>query len=342
MGAEIIASMGFRAVVLVHKEFLLRQWINAFKMVAPDLVVSVAGKGKAKDWRKADVCIAMIQTLLSEKFQAKIGPEFWERWGVVCGDEIHRYGSVHWSKCLTMFSAPYRIGLTATPRRKDGTANVFKWHIGPVLAVGNGAMLVPKVKRVVFDGPYKIPKWVRGPDIVVEDDNGNKKRIPGKIEMVKFDNVLVARKERNALIVNQISRAVAVDRNILVLTSRREHAAELMRMTGAVCNGATLRLYLGGMKKVEYEDAEENADVIFATYSMAQEGLDIPRIDVLVMGTPRGDVEQAVGRVLRDHPFKPDPVVVDIVDSDMLECVNMYNNSRLRAYKKYGSNIDRF
>ena len=48
---------------------------------------------------------------------------------------------------------------------------------------------------------------------------------------------------------------------------------------------------------------------------MAKEGLDIPRLDTLVMATPKGDIVQASGRVQRKHSEKRVPLIVDIVDT---------------------------
>jgi hypothetical protein len=62
-------------------------------------------------------------------------------------------------------------------------------------------------------------------------------------------------------------------------------------------------------------DAASKHTIIVATYSMAQEGLDIPVLDTLVMTTPHSDVTQAVGRIMRETPGKVNaPLIIDIVD----------------------------
>ena len=75
----------------------------------------------------------------------------------------------------------------------------------------------------------------------------------------------------------------------------------------------TTSFYIGGMKMQKLKISEE-AQVIFATYSMAAEALDIPELNTLFMVTPRREIEQAVGRILRQKN-KNEPVVMDIVDS---------------------------
>ena len=57
----------------------------------------------------------------------------------------------------------------------------------------------------------------------------------------------------------------------------------------------------------------ETKKVIIATYSMAAEALDIKTLTTLIMATPKTDIEQSVGRILREKHSQP--IVVDIIDS---------------------------
>ena len=70
-------------------------------------------------------------------------------------------------------------------------------------------------------------------------------------------------------------------------------------------------LYLGGMKEPALKESESKK-IILATYSMASEGLDIKSLSKLLMATPKSDVCQSVGRILRsDHN---NPKVIDVID----------------------------
>lgn len=70
-------------------------------------------------------------------------------------------------------------------------------------------------------------------------------------------------------------------------------------------------------KKKRKRERRRQARVIFATWQFAAEGLDIPALDTLFMVTPMSDVEQAVGRILRPHEGKKEPVVVDMRDDNV-------------------------
>ena len=66
------------------------------------------------------------------------------------------------------------------------------------------------------------------------------------------------------------------------------------------------------MKEVALKETETK-QVIIATYSMAAEALDIKTLTTLIMATPKTDIEQAVGRILRTKHTQP--IVVDIIDN---------------------------
>ena len=87
--------------------------------------------------------------------------------------------------------------------------------------------------------------------------------------------------------------------------------------------------YIGGMKQSELEKTESK-QIVIATYAMAAEALDIKTLSILLMATPKTDITQSVGRILR---MKHDnPLVIDIVDSH--ECFQNQFNTRKRFYKK--------
>jgi len=56
----------------------------------------------------------------------------------------------------------------------------------------------------------------------------------------------------------------------------------------------------------------ENKQIVIATYSMASEGLDIKTLTTLILATPKTDVEQAVGRIMRIKHEQP--LIIDIID----------------------------
>lgn len=68
------------------------------------------------------------------------------------------------------------------------------------------------------------------------------------------------------------------------------------------------------MKADELAESETKS-LIIGTFTLAHEGLDIPALDTLILATPKSDIVQAVGRILRETPGKTNhPLVMDVVD----------------------------
>jgi superfamily II DNA or RNA helicase len=83
------------------------------------------------------------------------------------------------------------------------------------------------------------------------------------------------------------------------------------------------------MKEAALKESE-GRKVIIATYSMAAEALDIKTLTTLIMATPKTDIEQAVGRILRDKHASP--LVIDIIDGQSI-FLNQWKK-RKAFYKK--------
>ena len=97
---------------------------------------------------------------------------------------------------------------------------------------------------------------------------------------------------------------------------------------------ASVGYYIGGMKAVDLE-ISETKKVIIATYAMAEEALDIKTLSTLIMATPKTDVRQAVGRILRQKHKQA--LVIDIVDPhDLFQRQWL---KRKRYYKKQNYKI---
>ena len=99
---------------------------------------------------------------------------------------------------------------------------------------------------------------------------------------------------------------------IIVLAQYRSVLKELykrIQSTGLT----TVGYYVGGMKQEDL-DISKTKQILLATYSMASEGLDVATLSTLVFATPRTDIKQSVGRILRQKHAR-NPIVVDVVDS---------------------------
>jgi superfamily II DNA or RNA helicase len=94
--------------------------------------------------------------------------------------------------------------------------------------------------------------------------------------------------------------------------------------------------YVGGMKEQKLAIAEK-ADILFGTYDMAQEGLDIPTLNTILYSTGRSDVVQSTGRITRLADYEIPPEVIDIVDQ--LSTFINKGEKREKFYKSAAFNI---
>ncbi len=239
---------------------------------------------------------------------------------MVVTDEVHRFSAPLWSKAIARFGAAYRLGLTATPERSDGLQSVFLNAIGPIAYEIKGNLLQPSVYFRKTRATY-LPNSFRQYD--------------GQPSTAKLINLIAGDDDRNTRIVDSVETSIRARRTPLVLVDRRSQAATLQHILSGRLPDSKVCLYLGGMKKSDREFAEKEADCIIGTYSMAQEGLDIPRLDTLFLASPKTNVAQAIGRILRPSPGKKDPFVIDFVDEDVFILRNYYKK-RLRYYEAEG------
>jgi hypothetical protein len=138
------------------------------------------------------------------------------------------------------------------------------------------------------------------------------------------------------VLVDVLSKAKAKDQRIQVMMLA--HNKNILKyMYDAIEHRGigTVGYYVGGMKEKDLKESESK-EIVIATYAMAEEALDIKTLTTLFMMTPKTDVTQAVGRILRvkhDHPL-----VIDIVDTHDTFKRQWYKRRTL--YKKADYRVD--
>lgn len=205
----------------------------------------------------------------------------------------HHVGASTFSRAMFGLCAKRVLGLSATPNRKDGLSRVVTWFAGPVAFQVKREHQASTEVRVVR---YDCPAFRQPPPV-------NRR---GDICFATMITRLVTNDDRTDAVVREAVALAAAGRHVLVLSHRREHCFDVVARVGRL--GVDAAAYVGGVKEVP------DTRVIAATYALASEGFDLPRLDALVLATPASDVEQAVGRVMRGNSPKG-AVVVDVVDA---------------------------
>jgi superfamily II DNA or RNA helicase len=318
MGLEILRRLGRRTLVLVHKEFLVEQWIDRAKVFLPGAKVGVWQRDSVPT-DKFDIVIGMVQSIVNPR--RTYPEEMYNQFGVIIIDETHRYAAPLWQEAISRFPASYRVGLTATPERKDQLHGVFFAHIGPIVYRMEGHSTLPLIWRISL--PTMIPPHLY------------KMWNSSDVNTSKLTTLISKEESRTNTIVDYAYRASTRGRKVLVLSERVAHVKEMHELLESrVTEGIKVGVYIGGLNSKQ-RDIASTADIICGTYAMAQEGLDIPRLDTLLLATPKTSITQSVGRILRECEGKKPPVVVDFTDDNIAIC-KAYWGARKKLYLKLG------
>jgi superfamily II DNA or RNA helicase len=296
LSLNIISQLKKKTFIIVHKEFLMNQWIERIQQFLPNARVGKI-QGQIIDVDDKDIVIGMLQSLSMKEYPASI----FESFGLTIIDEVHHISSEVFSNSLFKLVTKYMLGLSATMNRKDGTTHVFKMFLGDVVFKG---------KR---DEEHDV--IVRGIEYKVNDDEFNEVKLDyrGKVAYSTMISKLCEYNRRSEFILTVLFDMLQENpsQQIMILAHNKNilkylHDAILHR------NMATVGYYIGGMKEQALKETE-GKKIVIATYSMAAEALDIKTLTTLIMATPKTDIEQSVGRILRDK--HSNPIVVDIIDS---------------------------
>ncbi|NIT54903.1 MAG: DEAD/DEAH box helicase family protein [Aliifodinibius sp.] len=335
MGSEIAARLGKKFLIAVPKEDILEQWVSALNIVlgltSDDIGII---KGDICDVAGKKVVIGLIHSLCKEgRYPSWIYREF----GTLIIDECHIIAATTFVKTMWLFPTVSVLGLTATPYRSDGKDFVFYAHIGPVLVKSESLLLTPKI--LVKESEYVTPRVKKKVVVNGVEEIHEVKMCPPKGKATSLLKTLVSNFRRNNLIASFVKQALSKGRHIIIFTEFKK--AHLPHIEDALINAGVppnkISHYVGGMTKSERESAKVKP-VIIATYKMASMATNIPWADTCVLTTPRADVVQIVGRILREYPNKKQPVVFDVVDRDSPVFWG-YFKSRKRWYQKVGAEI---
>ena len=327
MAVAIAFRLGKRFMVVVDKEFLLDQWAGEMRSLIPGIRIGRFQANKAEvDPAEYDCTICMIQTIV----QRQIPESVLRSYGLAIFDECHHLGAKHFSKVLSKLQTKHMLGLSATPTRDDGLTKVFEWHLG---------------KPVYWEKRREADETVSVEIMRFISDDIDYTEVPtnfrGEVILARLLTQILGFQKRNIFIANKLKELIKEPgRRILVLSERIGHLEALealMKPTGCV-----MGYYIGGMKTATRDLAAEEAQILWASYAMASEAMNIKTLNAVILASPRKAVEQSTGRILRIRPEQRSlaPVIVDIVDDH-----NMYQSQwrkRREYYEKCAYRIERW
>lgn len=327
MGIALAARLGRRTLWLCHTLDLIRQSKErAERYMSKDLMGTIT-EGKVN--LGEGITFATIQTMCKLDLS-----QYRDYWDCIITDEVHRVSGsptavTQYQKVLNSLSARHKYGLSATVHRSDGMIQATYALVGEI------AYKVPD--EAVADKIMKVGIYPVGTGIQISREALN---TDGTLNYTKLITYLTENAARNRLIAESIERKPS-----LILSDRLNHLEELMSLLpvdmqkDAVMISGKMTTKKGKAQREQALDDMRSGKkkYLFATYSLAKEGLDVPCLERLYLTTPQKDyavVTQSIGRIARTCEGKGNPIAYDFVD-DIAYLVKSYKK-RCTTYRKNG------
>ncbi len=318
---KIITARQQSTLILIHRRELLRQWQERaveFLQLSPERIGQI---GLGKNNPNGEFDIALIQTLVRSKNLLNN----LRNYGHVVVDECQHIPAFSFEKVVKNISVRFVLGLTATPKRRDGHQPIMIMQCGPIRHTINR-------KATVFFERTAVPRFT---GLSAE---------PG-LRTTEIYKVLENDESRNSKIVDDILRAIGAARFCLVLSERVAHLEKLHEIL--VRRSSEIFLLHGKLPRKEQDAVltdfrkSKGGAALLSTGKYLGEGFDDPRLDTLFLVFPvswKGVLQQYAGRLHRDYENKHEVRIYDYVD-DKVPILNKMYERRLKGYRAIGYRV---
>ena len=285
-GIAIAHKLKQKTLVITHTVNLRDQWIDEVNKTL-GIKAGIIGSGIFNHKNKP-ITIANVQTL--RKHINTLKKEF----GTIILDEVHHTPAKIFSDCIDGMCARYKIGLSATLRRKDYMHVVIRDYFSKtVYKPLKENQMTPEVIMVQSDIPFSSNNMIPWANRV---------------------NELVDRPEYLELVTALANRMADIGHMVLVVSDRTEFLDR--------CNnklGDRSVMVVGSTKnrdEIHQLLYDREADILNGAISIYKEGISLNFLSCLILAAPTNNdplLEQLIGRILRVEEGKPTPVIVDII-----------------------------
>jgi superfamily II DNA or RNA helicase len=326
-------QLGVKTAIVCHTTDLMQQWGERISQFIPGARIGIVQQNKI-EVENVDFSIFSLSSLAQKNYKK----DQFRTFGLSIWDEIHLMTTELFSRGFPKLCSKYSLGLSATPFRKDKCEVIFQQFVGPIMYLKKrdpDSNITVDVLNYMNTVEVKYNKW-------------QKPLYTSTIIEVTND------KKRCEMIVSQIVKQFLAGRTILVLSeyikhlkmlhaSLNERVKKLKEESGdkkvlEKLEGFSSGLYIGEMKN-DQRKISQGCRVILGTYRIASVGMDIPSLNTLIMASPRKEIEQSVGRVMRKNTGIY-PKIIDIVDDHGI--FKNQGSARRRFYRKYDYQIKIF
>jgi superfamily II DNA or RNA helicase len=304
---NLIARNQTRTLVLVHTKLLFRQWIDELEKQLPNIKIGKIGDSL---FDIQDITVGIYKSVYNKREQLV------DEFSTVIVDEAHLCPAEMFSTALNSLNAKIKIGVSATPKRKDGKHVYLADYFSP------------------FFVQAKDPRQLADPSVQIIKTDFKFNVIDPKRDWSRQINKIASNKDYLSFIAKKTIGLIKTGRCVLILGERVQMLKDLQKLIpDSVC-------LIGESNETTREDVLNNVGpkykVVLST-KLFDEGISCHRLDTLMLTCPSNNpikLEQRIGRIIREHPDKQTPLVVDFWLSGAV--VSRQQQKRLEWYKQRG------
>ena len=283
-GCEIISRNKTKTLVLVHTKLLFRQWIEELERQIPTVKIGKVGDGLCDI---QDITVGIYKSVYNRR------DELAEKFSMILVDEAHLCPAEMFSTALNSLNAKIKIGISATPKRKDGKHVFLADYFSPFLVEARD------------------PRKTQDPVVMIKRTDFRFPVIDPKRDWSRQLNQLCKNQDYLAAIARFAESQIYTGRCPLILGERVQMLKDLQEMIPeSVC-------LIGESDESTREDVLQNVGgkykAVLST-KLFDEGISCHRLDTLYLTCPSNNpikLEQRIGRIIREHPDKNVPLIVD-------------------------------
>lgn len=315
---HLAVKLGQKTLVITHTVMLRDQWIDEIRNLF-DMEPGVIGADQV-DIDDHCIVVGNVQTV------TKMLPQLSKEFGTVILDEAHHVPAETFASLIDGLYCRYRIALSGTMLRKDGKHIVFRDYFGPeIIRPPQSNTINPKVK-IVSSGI----------------------RLPTGLPWAKKINTLLYDDDYQCFIAAIALKNIELGHRVLIVAERVEFLEKIQELIGETCILITGKA--GSSSKTDYEERKRLIEQVNSGEKMCiagskqifSEGISVNILSLLILASPSSNeifLEQVIGRIMRKHPDKLAPEVIDINFSSAME--KKQDAARLAFYIKQGWDIQK-
>lgn len=374
LAIAIAAKLGVRTLVVVHKNDLIKVWLEDIALSLEMPAGLIQGKTRNID----SITIATVQTLNSMRKNGKFTDEFLNMFGFIIVDEAHHCPASTYD-VIDDFHAKYRLGLTATPERNDGLTHVLNLFFGspcyvyqksaeekdilPVIVYTreipleyNPVVEVTKVSQKTGAVQIKLVSEFAGFDTAVFDcENlfymselrGQKIDFPADFNRQTMERSIVNHEMTFLEVLRDLKFEVLTKGHSCILFFKQKEEVDFWFQKLQVLELFNLATYYGDNSDLENESTLKDVEsgkinVTLATLAKCGEGTNCKAWESVFLISDIGngkDVEQCIGRARRTKEGKEKFVTVYDYNYPNIRGLNYFEHFKVRMSRYIALNF---